>query len=56
MAEKRKPLPSQNTPLNAIIVEKYDSVTGEALPGCTFQLRYLGDGHLAPVERLLARR
>lgn len=32
----------QNTPLNAIIVEKYDSVTGEALPGCTFQLRFLG--------------
>ena len=32
----------QNEPLNAIIVEKYDSVTHEALPGCTFQLRYLG--------------
>ncbi|WP_299967138.1 SpaA isopeptide-forming pilin-related protein [uncultured Oscillibacter sp.] len=32
----------QNEPLNAIIVEKYDSVTGEALPGCTFQLRFLG--------------
>ena len=32
----------QNVPLNAIVVEKYDSVTGEALPGCTFQLRYLG--------------
>ena len=32
----------ENVPLNAIIVEKYDSVTGEALPGCTFQLRYLG--------------
>ena len=32
----------QNEPLNAIIVEKYDSVTGAALPGCTFQLRYLG--------------
>ena len=31
----------ENTPLNGIIVEKYDSVTGEALPGCTFQLRYL---------------
>ena len=29
-------------PLNAIIVEKYDSVSGEALPGCTFQLKYLG--------------
>ena len=32
----------QNVPLNAIIVEKYDSVTHEALPGATFQLRYLG--------------
>ena len=32
----------QNTPLNAIIVEKYDSVTHEALSGCTFQLKYLG--------------
>ena len=31
----------ENTPKNAIVVEKYDSVTGEALPGCTFQLRYL---------------
>ena len=31
----------ENTPKNAIIVEKYDSVTGEVLPGCTFQLRYL---------------
>ncbi len=32
----------ENTPKNAIIVEKYDSVTHMALPGCTFQLRYLG--------------
>ena len=32
----------QNVPLNAIVVEKYDSVTGEALGGATFQLRYLG--------------
>ena len=32
----------QNVPLNAIIVEKYDSVTHEALPGATFQLRFLG--------------
>ncbi len=31
-----------NEPLNAIVVEKYDSVTHEALPGCTFQLRFLG--------------
>ena len=37
-----KTLAFQNTPLNAIIVEKYDSVTHEALPGCTFQLRFLG--------------
>ena len=32
----------ENVPLNAIIVEKYDSVTGEALSGCTFQLKFLG--------------
>lgn len=32
----------ENTPLNAIIVEKYDSVTGEALAVATFQLRFLG--------------
>ena len=32
----------ENVPKNAIVVEKYDSVTGAALPGCTFQLRYLG--------------
>ncbi|MDE6590560.1 MAG: hypothetical protein K2K53_09515, partial [Oscillospiraceae bacterium] len=32
----------ENTPKNAIAVEKYDSVTHLALPGCTFQLRYLG--------------
>ena len=32
----------ENVPLNAIIVEKYDSVTGEALAGATFQLRFLG--------------
>lgn len=37
-----KTLTFQNVPLNAIIVEKYDSVTHEALPGATFQLRYLG--------------
>ena len=37
-----KTLTFQNTPLNAIVVEKYDSVTYEALPGCTFQLRFLG--------------
>ena len=32
----------ENVPLNAIIVEKYDSVTGEALAGATFQLKFLG--------------
>lgn len=37
-----KTLTFQNTPLNAIVVEKCDSVTHEALPGCTFQLRFLG--------------
>ena len=39
---ENKVLTFENVPLNAIIVEKYDSVTGEALPGCTFQLKYLG--------------
>ena len=37
-----KTLTFLNEPLNAIIIEKYDSVTHAALPGCTFQLRYLG--------------
>ena len=37
-----KTLTFQNEPLNGIVVQKYDSVTGEALPGCTFQLRFLG--------------
>ena len=32
----------QNVPLNAIVVQKYDSVTGEALGGARFQLRFLG--------------
>ena len=32
----------ENTPLNGIVVEKYDSVTGKALQGAAFQLRYLG--------------
>ena len=39
---EHKVLTFENVPLNAIIVEKYDSVSGEALPGCTFQLKYLG--------------
>lgn len=37
-----KTITFQNEPLNAIIVEKYDSVSHEVLPGCTFQLRFLG--------------
>lgn len=32
----------KNTPLSAIIVMKKDGVNGKALPGATFQLRYLG--------------
>ena len=36
-----KTITFENVPKNAIIVEKYDSVTGEALGGATFQLRYL---------------
>lgn len=32
----------KDTPLSAIIVMKKDGVNGEALPGATFQLRYLG--------------
>ena len=39
---RRHCLPFENVPKNAIIFEKYDSVTGAALPGCTFQLRYWG--------------
>ena len=39
---ENKTITFENVPKNAIIVEKYDSVTGAALPGCTFQLRYLG--------------
>ena len=31
----------RNEPLNAIAVEKYDSVTGQAVAGATFRLRYL---------------
>ncbi len=40
-SNENKVLTFENTPLNAIIVQKYDSVTHEALPGATFQLRYL---------------
>ena len=37
-----KSLTFENVPLNAIVVHKTDSVTGEALGGATCQLRYLG--------------
>ena len=37
-----KSLTFENVPLNAIVVHKTDSVTGEALGGATFQLRYPG--------------
>ena len=37
-----KSLTFENTPLSAIIVLKKDSVNGNPVPGCTFQLRYLG--------------
>lgn len=39
---RNKSLTFENVPLNAIVVHKTDSVTGEALGGATFQLRYLG--------------
>ena len=32
----------ENTPLSALVVWKYDYVTGEALEGAVFQVRYLG--------------
>lgn len=37
-----KVLTFENTPLNALVVWKYDSVTGEAVEGAVFQVRYLG--------------
>ncbi len=56
---EHKVLTFENVPLNAIIVEKYDSVTGEALPGCTFQLRYLagasGTGGTAIGEKVTGK-
>ena len=39
--DKAAEITFENTPLNGIVVEKYDNVTHAALPGCTFQLRYL---------------
>ena len=41
-AGKPKNLTFENTPLSAIVVWKYDSVTGKAIEGATFQVRYLG--------------
>ena len=32
----------ENTPLSALVVYKFDSVTGEALEGAIFQVKYLG--------------
>ena len=37
-----KVLTFENTPLSALVVWKYDSVTGEALEGAVFQVKYLG--------------
>ena len=31
----------QNTPLSALVVWKYDSVTGEPVEGCIFQVKYM---------------
>ena len=36
-----KTLTFENTPLSALIVYKYDSVTGEAVEGAVFQVKYL---------------
>ena len=36
-----KELTFENTPLSALVVWKYDSVTGEAVAGTVFQVRYL---------------
>ena len=37
-----KVLTFENTPLSALVVWKYDSVTGEAVEGAVFQVKYLG--------------
>ena len=37
-----KVLTFENTPLSALIVYKYDSVTGRAVEGAVFQVKYLG--------------
>ena len=38
-----KTITFEDTPLSALIVFKYDSMTGEAVEGAVFQLRYLTD-------------
>ncbi len=40
-AGRGKTLTFENTPLSALVIYKYDSVTGEALPGARFQVKYL---------------
>ena len=40
-AGKGKEISFENTPLSALVVYKYDSVTGEAVEGAIFQVRYL---------------
>ena len=40
--DKAVELVFENTPLSALVVWKFDSVTGEALEGAVFQVRYLG--------------
>ena len=37
-----KTLPFENIPLSALVVWKYDSVTGEAVSNAVFQVKYLG--------------
>ena len=41
-AGKSKTFRFENTPLSALVVYKYDSVTGEAIEGAVFQVKYLG--------------
>ena len=41
-SDKAVELIFENTPLSALVVWKFDSVTGEALEGAVFQVRYLG--------------
>lgn len=41
-ANEDKTVTFENVPLSALVVYKYDSVTGEAVEGATFQVKYLG--------------